>query len=358
MAIKSHPLDKAAGWSWRLLVILGLAAVLVFLVIQLKVIVIPFLVALLVTALLFPVVSRLKRKGVKNGLAVAISLLMLVTVVSGLVFLVVRQTTSAYPELSERAQSSFTQLQGFLAAEPFNIEPADLERTASDFLSTLQSSDFLTSGLVSSVGSTASHVVAGIFLTIFAVLFLLLDGKTIWKWFVRLLPKTSQQKVADAGVDGWRTLISFVKSQLAVAGVDAVGIGLGALILQVPLAIPIAVMVFLGSFIPVVGAVVTGSIAVVIALIFNGWLVAVIMLGVVLLVQLMEGHILQPFLIGKAVKVHPLAVVFAVAVGSLLAGIPGALFSVPVVAVLNVMISALVRKQPATQDVEFKKKTT
>jgi predicted PurR-regulated permease PerM len=135
-----------------------------------------------------------------------------------------------------------------------------------------------------------------------------------------------------------------VKSQIAVAGVDAVGIGLGALILQLPLAIPIAVVVFLGSFIPVVGAVLTGAIAVVIALVFNGWIAALIMLGVVLLVQLIEGHVLQPFLIGKAVKVHPLAIVFAVAIGSLLAGIPGALFAVPIVAVVNVMASVLLGK--------------
>jgi len=348
MNTSSHPLEKAAGWSWRLLTIFGLIAVIVFIIIQLKVIVIPFLVSLLVAALLFPVVNKLRKKGVKNGLAVAISLLLLVTVVSGLVFVVVKQFTGAYPELSARAQTSFEGLQGFLAAEPFNIAPNDLQKYFDDFVVTLQNSDFLTAGLVSSVGSTAGHVFAGVFLTIFAILFLLLDGKNIWQWFVRLLPRSSRQKFDEAGVVGWKTLTSFVKSQIAVAGVDAIGIGLGALILQVPLAIPIAVVVFLGSFIPVVGAVFTGAIAVIIALVFNGWFVAAIMLGVVLLVQLLEGHVLQPFLIGKAVKVHPLAIVFAVAVGSLLAGIPGALFAVPIVAVANVMASVLLRRPDAT----------
>ena len=175
-------------------------------------------------------------------------------------------------------------------------------------------------------------------LTIFAIIFLLYDGKNIWKWFTKLIPRTSRQKFDEAGHKGWRTLTGFVKSQVMVAGVDALGIGLGALLLGVPLAIPIALIVFLGSFIPIVGAIITGMIAVSLALIFNGWLIALIMLGVVLLVQFFEGHVLQPFLIGKAVKVHPLAIVFAVAAGSLLAGIPGALFAVPVVAVLNVML--------------------
>jgi predicted PurR-regulated permease PerM len=345
MITHRHPLDKAAGWSWRLLSIFGLAAVLIFLVIQLKVIVIPFLVSLLVAALLYPLVHWLRKKGVKNGLAVAISLVSLIGVVSGLVFVVVKQFTSAYPELSQRAQTSFQNLQGFLAAEPFNIAPADLQRYFDDFLVSVQNSDFLTAGLVSSVGSTAGHVFAGIFLAIFAILFLLLDGRNIWNWVVNLLPKSARRRTDEAGNAGWHTLTSFVKSQIAVAGVDAIGIGLGALILQIPLVIPIAVMVFLGSFIPVVGAVITGAIAVLVALIFNGVWPAVIMLGVVLFVQLFEGHVLQPFLIGKAVKIHPLAIVFAVAIGSLLAGIPGALFAVPIVAVVNVMTSILLGRK-------------
>ena len=170
---------------------------------------------------------------------------------------------------------------------------------------------------------------------------MLLDGKNIWRWTTTLFPKAQRKKLLDAGVKGWQTLINFVKSQVMVAGVDAVGIGLGALLLQVPLAIPIAVMVFLGSFIPVVGAIVTGAVAVILALVFNGWIAALLMLGVVLFVQFVESQLLQPFLIGKAVSVHPLAIVLAVAIGALIAGIPGALFSVPIAAVLNVMVASL-----------------
>jgi putative heme transporter len=345
-------LKYLAGMSWRLLAIIALIGVFIFLVMQLSIIIIPFLVALLVTALLFPLVQWLNRRGIKRGFAVAMSLTALVVVVAGLVFLVTAQIRSVYPELRDRFGVFLNEGRDVLSREPFNIGTQDINGlTQQAFSYAQENSSVLISGL-SSAGSTAGHVGAGIFLALFSVIFLLLDGKNIWRWVTNLFPRNTRAKLLEAGNRGWRTLIGFVKSQVAVAGVDAVGIGLGAFLLQVPLAIPIAVMVFLGSFIPVVGAVVTGLIAVVLALVFNGWLAALLMLGVVLLVQLAEGHILQPFLIGKAVKIHPLAIVLAVAVGTLLAGIPGALFAVPIVAVLNVMISYLLGRN--TEDTVVK----
>lgn len=345
-------LNYLAGMSWRILAVIGLIAVVIFIVMQLKIIVIPFLVALLVTALLFPFVQLLTRKGLKRGLAVAISLISLVVVVSGLVFLVSQQVRSAYPELRDRFGTFITDARSVLSNEPFNIGTNEINGYTQEVFSYAQeNSQTLISGL-STAGSTAGHVVAGIFLALFSVIFLLLDGKNIWRWVTNLFPKKNRKSLLDAGFKGWSTLIGFVKSQVAVAGVDAIGIGLAALLIQVPLAIPIAIMVFLGSFIPVVGAVVTGLIAVVIALIFNGWFAALLMLGAVLLVQFVEGHLLQPFLIGKAVKIHPLAIVLAVAVGTLLAGIPGALFAVPFVAVLNVMISYLLSSNKSKTEVK------
>jgi predicted PurR-regulated permease PerM len=342
-------LQYLAGMSWRILAVLGLIAVFIFMVMQLSIIVIPFLVAILITALLYPAVQWLVSKGVKRGLAVAMSLVGLIVVIAGMLFLVTTQIRSAYPELRDRFGVFLNEGKAVLSREPFNIDTQNLSDITQQAISYAQAnSSTLLSGL-SSAGSTAGHIGAGIFLAFFAVIFLLIDGKNIWRWVANLFPRANRTKFLEAGNKGWRTLIGFVKSQVAVAGVDAVGIGLGALLLQVPLAIPIAVMVFLGSFIPVVGAVVTGLLAVVLALIFNGWLAALLMLGVVLLVQFAEGHILQPFLIGKAVKIHPLAIVFAVAIGTLLAGIPGALFAVPTVAVLNVMISHLLGRTTQTE---------
>jgi predicted PurR-regulated permease PerM len=181
-------------------------------------------------------------------------------------------------------------------------------------------------------------VLTGVLLTLFSLIFILIDGKGIWNWIVHIFPRKARAAVDGAGRAGWVTLTSFVKVQVLVATIDAIGIGLGAFILGLPLVIPITVLVFLGSFIPIVGAVLTGALAVFIALIFKGWVFALIMLLIVLGVQQLEGHVLQPFIMGTAVKVHPLAVVLVVAAGSLLAGIPGALFAVPFAAVLNVMV--------------------
>ena len=217
----------------------------------------------------------------------------------------------------------------------------------------------LVSGAVT-FGTTAGHVLAGMLLTLFATLFMLIDGKGIWAWVVRLFPKKARLAVDGSGRAGWVTLTNFVRVQIFVAFVDAVGIGLGAWIIGLffggfPLVIPITIAVFLGSFIPVVGAVVSGVLAVFIALIFLGPVPALIMLGVVLLVQQVEGHILQPLVMGSAVKVHPVAIVFAVAAGAGIAGIPGALFAVPLVAVVNVMVKYIASgewRKPGRPEVE------
>jgi predicted PurR-regulated permease PerM len=322
----------------------------------LKTVVIPFLVALLVTALLYPLMKFLMKRGIKQPIAVAISIVLMIVTVSGLGFLVGSQVRSAYPDLQERATGIFQNARQTLSSEPFNISEQEIDGYVSDVTNYAQeNSSTLASGALS-FGSAAVHFVTGAFLVLFAVIFMLLDGRNIWRWVTTLFPKSGRERLLNAGFRGWRTLINFVKSQVQVAGVDAVGIGLGALILGVPLAIPIAVMVFLGAFIPVVGAVVTGAIAVLLALIFNGWVSALLMLGVVLLVQLLESHVLQPFLIGKAVSVHPLAVILAVAVGALIAGIPGALFAVPVVAVLNVMVSSMLNpSDPVSETTKPKK---
>jgi predicted PurR-regulated permease PerM len=241
-------------------------------------------------------------------------------------------------ELYAQSIVAWDDFRAWLLEGPFHITEQQLNDWADQiFTSIQQDSSVLVSGALS-VGSTLGHFLAGMLLALFATLFILIDGKHIWRWIVGVFPKRARAAVDGAGRAGWATLQNFVKVQILVATIDAIGIGLGAFLLGVPLAVPIAILVFLGSFIPIVGAVVTGALAVFVALIYNGWVIALIMLGVVLLVQQVEGHILQPLIMGTAVKVHPLGVVIAVATGSLLAGIPGALFAVPVAAVVNVMI--------------------
>ncbi len=331
----------AAAWSWRILLVAAVVALLVFLVVQLRLIVIPLLIAVLVSALLKPVVDVLVRHRWPKGLAIALAMVGTLAVVSGLIFLAISQITSQFASVQARTMTAYGDFKAFLLASPLHVTEAQLnDFIAQAFDSLQQDSQVLLSGALS-IGSTLGHVATGVFLTLFCLLFMLIDGRTIWRWTVRVFPQRARPAVDSAGRAGWRTLGNYVRTQILVASIDAVGIGLGAFILGVPLAIPVAVLVFLGSFVPIVGAVVTGAVAVFLALVYNGPLIALLMLGVVLLVQQLEGHVLQPLIMGTAVKVHPLAVVLAVAGGTLVAGIPGALFAVPVVAVINVMVHTI-----------------
>jgi len=340
----------AGAYSWRILLVVGVAGVVIFLIAQLKDIVVPLMVAVLVAALLVPLVNMLVRHRWPKPLAVAVAMVGTIAVVGGLIFVIVQQIRSGYPDLQDRSVKAYDDFKQFLAESPLQLDDKEIQAYIDQaFAAIQQDSQALVSGALS-VGSTAGHVLAGLLLVIFATLFILIDGKGIWAWIVRLFPRRSRPALDGSGRAGWVTLTTFVKVQIFVAAVDAIGIGVGAWILGLvfggfPLVIPIAIAVFLGSFIPVVGAVLTGAIAVFVALVYLGPFRALLMVGIVLLVQQVEGHILQPLVMGSAVKVHPLAVVFAVAAGSFLAGIPGALFAVPVIAVGNVMVKYIASGQ-------------
>jgi predicted PurR-regulated permease PerM len=334
----------AGAWSWRILAIIAVITVFIYLVITLRAIVVPFMIAILLAALLVPFVQFLVRHGWPKALAVALAEIGLLAVVAGLVVLVVLQVRGGFADLQKQSTIAFDNFKHYLLISPLHLTESDINAYLGAAWSALQKdSQALVSGAVS-FGTTAGHVFAGLLLTLFATLFMLIDGVGIWAWVVRLFPKGARRAIDGSGHAGWVTLTNFVRVQILVAFVDAVGIGLGAWIVGLfsggfPLVIPIAIAVFLGSFIPVVGAVFTGVLAVFVALIYLNPIAALVMLGVVILVQQIEGHVLQPFIMGSAVKVHPLAVVFAVAAGGFLAGIPGALFAVPVIATLNVMVN-------------------
>ena len=192
-------------------------------------------------------------------------------------------------------------------------------------------------GTLVAVGTTAGHLVAGMFIALFSTIFFTYDGRRIWTWLVGLFPARARGRVHGSGERAWAVLTSYVRATAVIAAVDALGIGLVALILGVPFVAPIMVLVFLGAFIPVVGATISGIAAVAVALVDGGPVVALLMLAGVIAVQQIESHVLQPFLMGKLVRVHPLAVVLAIAAGTLIAGIFGALIAVPIVAIVNVV---------------------
>ncbi|MDI3240506.1 AI-2E family transporter [Arthrobacter sp. AL08] len=325
----------AASWSWRLLLIIVVAGALVWLLGRISFLVIPVMVAALLAGLLAPVKDLLRRSHVPNGLAVAFTVLGFIGVIGGSLALVGRQLTSGFAELWSQALTGVQKVQVWLADGPLHLTAAQIDQYLQDGTAALQnnSSSILNGAL--SFGSTAGHFAAGMVLALFILIFFLLEGDRIWAFLVRLLPRQARPATDGAGRVGWSSMVSYARIQMFVAFVDAVGIGVGAAVIGVPLALPLGVLVFLGSFIPIIGALVTGAVAVLLALVANGWVNALIMLGIVLLVQQLESHILQPLVMGKAVSLHPVAVILAVAAGSYLAGIPGALFSVPILAVAN-----------------------
>ncbi|MDR7235392.1 AI-2E family transporter [Agrococcus sp. BE272] len=337
----------AGAWAWRFVAVAAAAAIVIWLIVVFRIVVIPLLVAALITTALLPVVDGLVRARWPRGLAVAVSIVGLLVGVVALGWLAVSQIRDEYPALQEQAVEFWDETRGWILSLPFEIDEQDLQGFGTNIIGTIRDdvSSVLSSAL--SVGSSVGHFLAGVLLTLFALIFVLADGQRIWRWLVVVLPKNAQAATDGAARAGWVTLGNFVRVQVLVAFIDAVGIGLGAFILGLffeggmPIVLPIAILVFLGSFIPIIGAIVTGTIAVLVVLVSFGFWPAVIMLGIVLLVQQIESHVLQPLIMGTAVKVHPLAVVLAVGAGSTIAGIAGAFFAVPVVAFLNNFVKTI-----------------
>ena len=334
-------LRVATAYSWRFLVVAAAIGVGVWLVIQLKLLVIPLLVAILVAALLWPAFTWMLRHRVPRWLAIVIALIGTVAIIGGLVWLVVWQVSRQWGSVQDRTVEAVEQFRQYLIDGPLHLSSAQIDDLLDQGLTLVQEQAALLWSGALAVGSTVGHVLVGALLAIFILLCILADGPAIWRWTVRLFPRDARPAVDGSARNGWVTVVNFARTQLLVASIDAVGIGLGAFLLGVPLAIPIAVLVFLGAFVPIVGAVVTGTVAVFLALIYNGPWIALWMLVVVLGVQQIEGHVLQPLLMGSAVKVHPLAVVLVVAGGAMIAGIPGALFAVPLAAFVNVVAVSL-----------------
>ena len=342
----------AAAWSWRFIAIVAALAVAVLLIIQLSFLVIPLLIAVLLAVLAAPVAQWLRRHRVPGWLATLLTIVGLLSAVTGLVWLVVEQIRQDWTSLQERSVVAYEDFIAYLLESPLHVTEAQLNVWLGQLAEQLNlNSAWILSGALS-ISSSVGSVLVGAGLAIFALVFFVHDGERILRWLIGLLPQEARAPVAGASHRGFETLTRFVSVQIFVAVVDAIGIGLGAFFLGLPLVIPIAVAVFLGGFVPIIGAFAAGGLAAFIALVYEGPIAALIMIAIVLAVQQLEGQILQPLVMGAAVRVHPLAVVLAVAAGGFLAGIPGVLFAVPIVAYLNVFVSYLANREwlsdPAT----------
>jgi putative heme transporter len=333
--------DVAAAWSWRFLVIVLATGVLGWLVSYLRVVVIPVVVALLLAALLTAAVNRLQHGRLGRGPATGIVVVGSLVFLGALLTLVGQQIIDGFSDLSEQVVKGLQQIEVWVKTGPLSLSDAQLSSLINSAQDAVTSSNERIVSSVTTLGTALGQVVAGFFIVLFALVFFLYDGRGIWAFLVRMFPQHARERVDASGRIAWTSLTAFVRATVIVALVDALGITLAAVVLSVPLAVPIGVLVFLCAFVPIVGALVSGFVAVIVALVAQGPVVALLMLGAVLLVQQLESHILQPFLLGRAVSVHPLAVVLAVAAGVLVAGVVGALVAVPIVAALNSVVRHL-----------------
>ena len=335
-------LRVAAAWTWRLLLLAVAGAVVIWVLGRLQLVVVPLLIAILLCALLSPLVELLHRRtAMPRSLATAIVMIAGIAALVGTLSVVITQIASGVPALVPKATAGLATVRDWLKTGPLSLDDKQLESLATQVEEWFGANQgALTTGALSTA-TTVLHVLTSLFLVLFSTFFLLRDGRRISRFLVGLLPERVRSAVQSAADVSWATLVSYVRATVLVAFIDAVGIGLAMVILKVPFPFALAALVFLGAFVPIVGATVSGAVAVLVALVDRGLVVALILLGAVIAVQQLEGHVLQPIIMGRAVAIHPLAVILAIAAGVVLAGIVGALIAVPIVAVLNTGIRHL-----------------
>jgi predicted PurR-regulated permease PerM len=336
-------LQIAAAWSWRVLLVVAVVLGLSWLVRYLSEVVVPVAVAILLAALLSPVANRLRFWGLPRGAATAVTVLGGLALIAGSLTLIGTQIIDQASTLSGNVVQGFYQLLDYLRNGPIPIPLnwLDSDEWSSRISELLRDSQSLLASYAAAIGTGAGHFLAGFAIAIFALFYFLYDGRGIFTFLLNFLPRASRARVDEAARKGWRSLSSYMRATILVALVDAVGVLIVALILGVPVAPALAALVFIGAFIPLVGAVVSGFVAVAVALVALGWVQALIMLAGLILVMQIEGHVLQPFLLGRAVKLHPLAVLLAIAVGIIVGGIVGALMAVPLLAFVKSFIQYL-----------------
>lgn len=338
---------RLAAWSWRLIVITAAAALLLWGVSKVSTLVVPVLIAVLLAALLAPLVNVLTRYTfLGRSAAAAVALVGLLLVVSGMFTLAGRQLIAQWSDIQTKAVEGFQTLMQWVTTT-FQIDAPMINSAVDEALTQLQkNADGLVNGALSTA-STLGNIVTGIVVCLFSLFFFLAGGPQIWRWVVGLLPPAARGATHESFRRGWRALAEYARTQILVAGVDATGIAIGIVVLGLaPYGVPIWLLVFLFSFIPLIGAVLSGAIAVLIVLVMEGVVPALIMLGIVVAVQQLEGNVLQPFLMGKAVALHPLGVFLGVALGAMVAGIAGALFAIPMIAFVNAAMLYLVGRDP------------
>ncbi|MCF8588745.1 AI-2E family transporter [Gordonia liuliyuniae] len=324
-----------AAWTWRLLIIgVGVAA-LAWLFHRFEDVLFPTALALLLTAMLRPSVEWATGKRVPRIVAVLTAVIATIVVVIGLVAFAVQQGVASGSELVSEFTDTVNDARKWLTDSNLPISDDTISSISTDLIHWAKTNEATLASGALGTAEFAVRIGSGALLTVFLVIFFLYDGHRLWRYVTRLVPESSRHRVRGASAAGFRTLESYVRATVIVAAIDATVIGIGLALLGVPLALPLVLIIFLGSFIPIVGSFVSGTLAVVVTLTTQGLLNAVIVLAILVFVMAFESHILQPFVLGRSVRLHPVAVILAIALGLLLAGIVGGLLAVPLVAFLD-----------------------
>lgn len=321
----------------QVIIVLGLASVLVLAMTQLTLVLIPVMIALILAAAIHPVLAWMRRKGVPSILATWIALLGLLAILGAVAWLITVAVRNQWDELVSSASDGITSLQDYVQHLPFEITDEQIENARQSVVDFLTSSSF-GSGALAGV-SAAANFITGLVLMIVVLFFFMKDGPKIWEFLLRPFTGSSYDRAKRVGAKTVDVLGGYVRGTATVAAVDAIGIGVALAIIQVPLAIPLAVIVFLTAFIPIVGATAAGILAALVALVANGPVAALAVIIVVIAVNQLEGNFLQPVVMARSLKLHPLIVLVALTVGTVLAGIVGAVLAVPIAAVVWGIVS-------------------
>jgi predicted PurR-regulated permease PerM len=317
--------------SLQIIVVVVLAAAVVFALVQLKLVVIPLLIAIILAAAVSPVLRWLKRHGFSAMMATWVTLVAGILVFGGLVTLIVFAVRGQWDELGQRASDGIDDLHGFVTDLPFDIDQAQIDSARDAVVGFFTSSQF-GSGALAGV-SAAGEVITGALLAIVILFFFMKDGPRIWAFLLKPFSGYRHERGERIGATAVRVLGGYVRGTAIIALVDSVAVGVGIAIVGVPLALPLAIIVFVGAFIPLIGATLAGVLAALVALVANGPVAALVVVGIIIAVNQLEGNFLQPVVMAQSLKLHPLVILVALTAGTILGGIIGAVLSVPIAAV-------------------------
>ena len=345
----------AAGWAWRVLVLGALVWGLGWLMAEFSQVTVPLAISLLLTALLSPLASQLKAWKWPPLAAAGAALLVMVLVIVGIAWGVGATAAKQAPALVEQTVAGFHEFTNWLASGPLAIDQAQLDQWMASLTTWVSESRETLAAAAAAIGASVGHFFAGVAIAAIATFFFLAGGGHMWRGFVRLLPDRYQESTDRASLRGWLSLVSYMRAQVIVSAVDAAGVAIIAAIIGVPMAWALFALTFVVCFVPVVGAIIAGTVATSLALITQGPVAALIMVGGTIAVMWLESHLLQPLLLGRAASLHPLAVLIGIAVGAQLGGIVGALVVIPVMAFAVAFVRSL-RGEPAGESEQSKGK--